>query len=82
MNRPTLTIRALQVGDRIDLKWLEREDAFSSNPLAFTTASGGIPQPCTTEASCPGTCVKASAEFMRSAPRKIMKIIAELSAVA
>jgi len=42
MNRPTLTIRALQVGDRIDLKGLEREDAFSSNPLAFTTASGGM----------------------------------------
>lgn len=42
MNRQSLTIRALQVGDRIDLKGLEREDAFSSNPLAFTTASGGI----------------------------------------
>jgi uncharacterized Rmd1/YagE family protein len=42
MNRQSLTIRALQIGDRIDLKGLEREDAFSSNPLAFTTASGGM----------------------------------------
>lgn len=38
---PTTTIRALQLGDRIDLKGLEREDAFSTNPLAFRTASGG-----------------------------------------
>jgi hypothetical protein len=28
-------------------------------------------------ASCAGTCVSASAAFIRSAPRKIMKIIAE-----
>ena len=41
MNRPTLTVRALQLGERIDLKGLEREDAFSTTPLAFTTTSGG-----------------------------------------
>lgn len=41
MTLPGITIRALQIGDRIDLKGLEREDAFSSNPLAFRTASGG-----------------------------------------
>ena len=35
------TIRALQLGERIDLKGLEREDAFSKNPLAFRTAGGG-----------------------------------------
>lgn len=38
---PATTIRALQLGDRIDLKGLEREDAFSKNPLAFRTAGGG-----------------------------------------
>lgn len=41
MTRPSLSVRALQLGERIDLKGLEREDAFSTTPLAFTTASGG-----------------------------------------
>jgi len=41
MNGETLSIRALQLGERIDLKGLEREDAFSSNPLAFRTRAGG-----------------------------------------
>lgn len=41
MDTPDLTIRALQLGERIDLKGLEREDAFSKNPLAFRTATGG-----------------------------------------
>ncbi len=36
-----LSVRALQLGERIDLKGLEREDAFSSDPLAFRTANGG-----------------------------------------
>jgi uncharacterized Rmd1/YagE family protein len=36
-----LPVRALQLGERIDLKGLEREDAFSSDPLAFRTQSGG-----------------------------------------
>ncbi len=36
-----IPVRALQLGERIDLKGLEREDAFSSDPLAFRTASGG-----------------------------------------
>ncbi len=36
-----ITIRALLLGERIDLKGLEREDAFSKNPLAFRTAGGG-----------------------------------------
>jgi uncharacterized Rmd1/YagE family protein len=35
------SVRALQLGERIDLKGLEREDAFSTNPLGFRTASGG-----------------------------------------
>lgn len=38
---PTLTARALQLGERIDVKGLEREDAFSKSPLAFKTAAGG-----------------------------------------
>jgi uncharacterized Rmd1/YagE family protein len=38
----TITVRALHVGESIDLKGLERQDAFSTNPLAFKTASGGI----------------------------------------
>ncbi len=33
--------RAIQLGESLDLKGLEREDAFSTNPLAFRTASGG-----------------------------------------
>jgi uncharacterized Rmd1/YagE family protein len=37
----TLTVRALQLGERIDLKGLERADSFSKNPLAFRTPSGG-----------------------------------------
>ena len=35
-------VRALQLGDRLELKGLERDDAFSNNPLAFNTASGGM----------------------------------------
>jgi uncharacterized Rmd1/YagE family protein len=31
----------MQIAERIDLKGLERDDQFSTNPLAFTTASGG-----------------------------------------
>lgn len=41
MNGDTLSIRALQLGERIDVKGLEREDAFSSDPLAFRTRTGG-----------------------------------------
>jgi uncharacterized Rmd1/YagE family protein len=37
----SFSIRALQLGDRIDLKGLEREDAFSKNPLAFHIRGGG-----------------------------------------
>jgi uncharacterized Rmd1/YagE family protein len=37
----TLTVRALQLGERIDIKGLERADGFSKNPLAFSTPSGG-----------------------------------------
>jgi uncharacterized Rmd1/YagE family protein len=36
-----VTARALQLGERIDLKGLERPDQFSMHPLAFPTASGG-----------------------------------------
>jgi uncharacterized Rmd1/YagE family protein len=35
------SVRAFQLGERIDLKGLEREDAFSTNPLGFHTESGG-----------------------------------------
>jgi uncharacterized Rmd1/YagE family protein len=41
MNDMGISVRALQLGERIDLKGLEREDTFSSNPLAFRTRSGG-----------------------------------------
>ncbi len=34
-------IRAIQLGERIDLKGLERADTFSKNPLAFRTTGGG-----------------------------------------
>lgn len=39
---PRRTARALQLGDGLDLKGLEREDAVSKNPLAFHTAGGGL----------------------------------------
>lgn len=38
----TTSIRALQIAEGLDLKGLEREDAFSKNPLGFRTPSGGI----------------------------------------
>lgn len=37
----TFVARALQLGERIDLKGLERTDSFSKNPLAFHTSHGG-----------------------------------------
>jgi uncharacterized Rmd1/YagE family protein len=37
----TITVRAIQLGARIDLKGLERGDAFSTDPLGFHTAGGG-----------------------------------------
>jgi uncharacterized Rmd1/YagE family protein len=36
-----ITARALQLGESLDVKGLERDDAFSTNPLAFHTANGG-----------------------------------------
>jgi uncharacterized Rmd1/YagE family protein len=36
-----LTIRALHLGESIDIKGLEREDAFSKTPLGFRTNTGG-----------------------------------------
>ena len=36
-----IPVRALQLGESLDIKGLEREDQFSANPLAFRTASGG-----------------------------------------
>jgi uncharacterized Rmd1/YagE family protein len=36
-----MPVRALQLGESLDIKGLEREDAFSTNPLAFRNASGG-----------------------------------------
>jgi hypothetical protein len=41
MTTSTLFARALQLGERIDLKGLERSDQFSSNPLAFRLRGGG-----------------------------------------
>jgi uncharacterized Rmd1/YagE family protein len=41
MNTKEIPVRALQLGERIDVKGLEREDAFSSTPLAFRTGGGG-----------------------------------------
>ena len=36
-----MTARALLLGEGLDVKGLERQDAFSTNPLAFKTASNG-----------------------------------------
>lgn len=35
-------IRALHLGESLDIKGLEREDAFSKSPLGFRTKSGGM----------------------------------------
>jgi uncharacterized Rmd1/YagE family protein len=42
MNNNAIHVRALQLGERIDVKGLEREDAFSSVPLAFRTSGDGV----------------------------------------
>jgi uncharacterized Rmd1/YagE family protein len=42
MSNKRIHIRALQIGERIEVKGLEREDAFSSVPLAFRTGGDGI----------------------------------------
>ena len=36
-----ITVRALQLGEGLDVKGLERQDAFSANPLAFQTSRNG-----------------------------------------
>lgn len=41
MDSQHVQVRAIQLGERIDLKGLEREDAFSKNPLAFHSGSSG-----------------------------------------
>jgi uncharacterized Rmd1/YagE family protein len=42
MDSKEIPVRALQLGERIDIKGLEREDAFSSSPLAFRTGGEGM----------------------------------------
>ena len=42
MGNREIRVRALQLGEHIDVKGLEREDAFSSVPLAFRTSGGGM----------------------------------------
>jgi uncharacterized Rmd1/YagE family protein len=42
MNAKEIPVRALQLGERIDTKGLEREDAFASVPLAFRTSGEGM----------------------------------------
>ena len=42
MSNKEIRVRALQLGEHIDAKGLEREDAFSSVPLAFRTGGGGM----------------------------------------
>lgn len=37
-----MTARALLLGEGLDLKGLERQDAFSTNPLAFKTSTNGM----------------------------------------
>ncbi len=36
-----MTVRALQLGEGLDVKGLERQDAFAANPLAFKTSNDG-----------------------------------------
>ena len=37
-----LVVRASHLGESIDIKGLEREDAFSKSPLGFRTSNGGM----------------------------------------
>ncbi len=39
---PSVTVRALQLGDTLDLKGLERDDTFSKSPLAFAAGANGV----------------------------------------
>jgi uncharacterized Rmd1/YagE family protein len=39
MSAQGITVRALQLGEGLDVKGLERQDAFSANPLAFRTST-------------------------------------------
>lgn len=41
MTSAAMQVRALQLGESLDIKGLERSDAYSTNPLAFRTGSGG-----------------------------------------
>ncbi len=41
MSSEGIIVRALLLGEGLDLKGLERQDAFSVNPLAFTTSANG-----------------------------------------
>jgi uncharacterized Rmd1/YagE family protein len=41
MPAQAITARALQLGEGLDVKGLERQDAFSANPLAFRTSTDG-----------------------------------------
>jgi uncharacterized Rmd1/YagE family protein len=40
MTQPGIIVRALQLGEGLDLKGLERQDAFSVNPLSFAVGNG------------------------------------------
>jgi uncharacterized Rmd1/YagE family protein len=40
-DRVAIPARALQLGESLDVKGLERDDAFSTHPLAFRTANNG-----------------------------------------
>lgn len=40
-SKPPIIARALQLADRLDLKALDRAEAYSKTPLAFSTKSGG-----------------------------------------
>jgi uncharacterized Rmd1/YagE family protein len=41
MSAQRITVRALQLGEGLEVKGLERQDAFSANPLAFMTSNSG-----------------------------------------
>src|SRR5208282_1142709 len=41
MSSQGMIVRALLLGEALDLKGLERQDSFSVNPLAFTASAGG-----------------------------------------
>ena len=70
------------VSSNIDSSSITAPSTTYSSKMPETTNRGAKFMDTTISASCAGTCVRANEAFITSAPMKIMKIMAALSAVA